>query len=159
MNWLDILLFIPLIYAVWVGFRDGVIVQLGGIVAILIGVFLAFKFSTMVSGWLDLNETIGKPLAFLIILIVAIVLIGFGGKLFGKLIDNVGLSMFNKVAGVMFSLLKMSLILSVILMAFGALNDKTKWVEQTTLSKSYLYEPIHGMAEHVFPYLKKMIKE
>lgn len=159
MNWLDIILFIPLLYAVWVGFRDGVIVQLGGIVAILIGVFLAFKFSTMVAGWFDLNEVIGKPLAFLIILIVAIILIGFGGKLLGKLIDNVGLSMFNKVAGVMFSLLKMSLILSVILLAFSAVNDETKWVEQTTLSKSYLYKPIHGMAEYVFPYLQKMVKE
>ena len=48
MNGFDIILGIPLLYAAYRGFREGIIVQLGGIAGLFIGVYFAFRHSSAV---------------------------------------------------------------------------------------------------------------
>ena len=52
MNGFDIILGIPLLYAAYRGFREGIIVQLGGIAGLFIGVYFAFRHSSAVGQWL-----------------------------------------------------------------------------------------------------------
>jgi membrane protein required for colicin V production len=156
MNWIDIILIIPLLWAARVGYRDGVIAQLGGIAGVLLGVWLAFRFSTQVGVWLNLPEGIRSEAAFLIIIIAVVIIVGLFGKLLGRLFDSVGLAIVNKFGGVLLALVKMSLMLSVLIMGFELVNNSTKWVERKTIESAILYEPIQKVSSAVFPYLIKL---
>ena len=156
MNWIDIVLIIPLLWAAWVGYRDGVIAQLGGIAGVLLGVWLAFRFSAQVGVWLNLPEAIRSEAAFLIIIIAVVIVVGLFGKLLGRLFDSVGLALVNKFGGVLLALVKMSLMLSVLIMGFELVNNSTKWVERKTIESAKLYEPIQKVSSAVFPYLIKL---
>lgn len=156
MNWIDIILIIPLLWAARVGYRDGVIAQLGGIAGVLLGVWLAFRFSAQVGVWLNLPEAIRSEAAFLIIIIAVVIVVGLLGKLLGRLFDSVGLALVNKFGGVLLALVKMSLMLSVLIMGFELVNNSTKWVERKTIESAILYEPIQKVSSAVFPYLIKL---
>ena len=156
MNWIDIVLIIPLLWAAWVGYRDGVIAQLGGIAGVLLGVWLAFRFSAQVGVWLNLPEAIRSEAAFLIIIIAVVIVVGLFGKLLGRLFDSVGLALVNKFGGVLLALVKMSLMLSVLIMGFELVNNSAKWVERKTIESAKLYEPIQKVSSAVFPYLIKL---
>ncbi|MBO7213381.1 MAG: CvpA family protein [Rikenellaceae bacterium] len=156
MNWIDIVLIIPLLWAAWRGYRDGVISQLGGIAGILLGVWLAFRFSAQVGIWLNLPEAIRREAAFLIVIIAVVILVGLFGKLLGRLFDSVGLSIINKFCGIVLALVKISLLLSVLIAGFELVNNSTKWVDRKTIDSAKLYEPIHKVSSVVFPYLVKL---
>ena len=156
MNWIDIVLIIPLLWAARVGYRDGVITQLGGIAGVLLGVWLAFRFSAQVGVWLNLPEAIRSEAAFLIIIIAVVIVVGLLGKLLGRLFDSVGLALVNKFGGVLLALVKMSLLLSVLIMGFELVNNSTKWVERKTIESAILYEPVQKVSSAVFPYLIKL---
>ncbi|MBR6495700.1 MAG: CvpA family protein [Rikenellaceae bacterium] len=156
MNWIDIVLIIPLLWAARVGYRDGVIAQLGGIAGVLLGVWLAFRFSAQVGVWLNLPEAIRSEAAFLIIIIAVVIVVGLLGKLLGRLFDSVGLALVNKFGGVLLALVKMSLMLSVLIMGFELVNNYTKWVDRKTIESAILYEPVQKVSSAVFPYLIKL---
>ena len=156
MNWIDIVLIIPLLWAARVGYRDGVIAQLGGIAGVLLGVWLAFRFSAQVGVWLNLPEAIRSEAAFLIIIIAVVIVVGLLGKLLGRLFDSVGLALVNKFGGVLLALVKMSLMLSVLIMGFELVNNSTKWVDRKTIESAILYEPVQKVSSAVFPYLIKL---
>ncbi|MBR4999773.1 MAG: CvpA family protein [Rikenellaceae bacterium] len=156
MNWIDIVLIIPLLWAARVGYRDGVIAQLGGIAGVLLGVWLAFRFSAQVGVWLNLPEAIRSEAAFLIIIVAVVIVVGLLGKLLGRLFDSVGLALVNKFGGVLLALVKMSLMLSVLIMGFELVNNSTKWVDRKTIESAILYEPVQKVSSAVFPYLIKL---
>ena len=153
MNWIDIVLIVPLLWAVWIGYKDGIVAQLGGIAGLLLGVWLAFKYSVQVGAWLNVPGAISQIVGFLVIVLVVIITIGLLGKLLGKLFDSIGLSIINKMGGVVLAIVKMSLLLSVIIMAFDLVNKSTKWVDQSNLDNAKLYRPIEKVSSIVFPYL------
>ena len=155
MTTLDIILIIPLIYAVYKGFKDGVILQLCGIVGIILGVWLAFRFSERVGLWLGIDELVAWYVAFVLIVVAVVILLGIVGWVIGKAFDLVGLGLLNRVGGVVLSVIKTTLILSVLLVAFNAINRHTEWVKRDQFARSALYEPISQVSDYVFPYLTK----
>ena len=153
---LDIILFVSLVYALYNGFRKGIVAQLGGIVGIVLGVWLAFRYSDRFGAWLGLDPEIAYYIAFIIIVVAAVILIGLVGWAIGKLFNMVGLGLINRAGGVVLSLAKTVLILGVLLMAFTAINRTTHLVSRQQFSKSVLCEPIMRLTEYAFPFLEKM---
>ncbi len=45
MNWLDIVLAIPLLWFTYKGFRNGLIIELASLAALILGIFIALHFS------------------------------------------------------------------------------------------------------------------
>lgn len=159
MNGLDIILGIPLIYAIWKGFREGIILQLAGIAGILVGVRLAFLYGPTVGGWMHLQDETAYLAGFLCIVIAALLGIGLLGRLVRGLFRLTGLGMFDQAGGVVLSVAKMAVILGVLLWAFDGLNREKQWVEPKTLRSSLIYSPLHDVSDFVFPYLRVIGKE
>ncbi len=160
MNGLDIALLVPLVYALYRGFREGVLAQLGGIVGVVLGVWLAFRWCAELGTHLPIDDSkVATPVAFILIVLAALLVIGLVGWLLGKLFDTLGLGLFNKVGGVLLSLLKMTLILSVLIMAFDTINRDGTILKQETIDRSALYRPIGRVASTVFPYLTALMTD
>ncbi len=161
MNFLDIILILCLIWAVWSGARKGFFVQLGGIVAIVLGIWLAVRHSAGLGVWLDgklgVNGEIAYYAAFALIVIACLVLIGLAGWLVGKIFHLVGLGILNRLGGVVLSLAKTVLILGALLMAFQAINRHANLVNQSRLDNSLLCGPIVRATDAALPFLERAI--
>ena len=155
MTTLDIILVIPLIYALYSGFKKGIVAQLGGIVGLVIGVWLAFRYSDRLGEWLGIDPEIAYYVAFIIIVLATLALLGGVAWAIGKLFNAVGLGLINRAGGIVLSLAKTVLILGILLMAFTSINRNTHIVSNRQFAESFFYSPIVRLTEYAFPFLEK----
>lgn len=153
MNIIDIIIILPLIYALWHGYRKGVIVQLSGIVGIIIGVYIAYRWCDDIAKFIGIKGEYASEITFTIIIIVVLILLVMLGRGLSKLVDLGGLGGINKVAGAVLSLAKVGLVVSLLLVAFDAVNLESKWVKEQTIRKSVLYQPVKSVSKFIFPYI------
>jgi membrane protein required for colicin V production len=157
MTTLDIILIIPLIWALYSGFKKGILLQLAGIAGIVFGIWLAVRFSGRVGELIGVDPRFAYYGAFVMILIVCMLLLGMFGWLLGKIFQFVGLGILNRLGGVVLSLVKTTLILGVLLIAFQAINRNTAIVDPGQFDRSLLGAPIVRTTRAALPFLKKAV--
>ena len=86
---------------------------------------------------------------------VILLIISLAGKLLTKIADFASLGILNKLLGGVFGALKIGLILSVVFIFFGKMNDTIPFVKQETLDESVLYKPVKKIAPMIFPSIIK----
>lgn len=160
-NVIDIIILICCIPALVQGFRKGFISQAVSLVSLVLGAWLAFKFSEPVGEWIktmaDVNGVILQVLSFTLIFLVVYLVLLLLGKIIQSLVKVVMLGWLDKLLGVFFALLKMLLILGLIIICIDAVNSTLPIIPSKTLDESVLYHPIKSVADVVFPYLKELI--
>ena len=143
------------------GFSKGFVSQAVSLVSLVLGVWLSFKFSVPFGDWLksfaDLPGTVLHVIAFALILVIVMLLMGLIGKLLEKAVKVVMLGWLNKLLGVVFALFKAVLVIGLVIILFDAIYNLIPFVSSDTLSESILYQPIKDIANIVFPYLKELI--
>lgn len=161
MNILDIILLICIVPALVQGFRKGFISQVIAIISLIAGVWLSARFSTAVSAWIAQyiqgSEQILNIVAFTLIFFVVIAALAAIGKILEGTIKLVMLGWLNRLLGVIFSFLKATLIIGLIIMAFCSLNNTFNLVSEDVLNQSVLFPPLKDAAYTVFPYLKDLL--
>ncbi len=157
MNYIDIILAIPLLWGLYKGFRKGLFSSLASLVALVGGIYIAVHFSDIVGGFLEqyisTDENTIKLVAFAITFIGVIILISLAGKLLTKIADYAALGILNKILGAAFGVLKMAFIASVIIIFIEAINNKLPIIKQETIQSSILYNPVQKLAPMVLPAL------
>lgn len=153
MNILDIILLIFLLWAIYSGFKDGIVVQLGGLAGLFIGIYLAFRYGSTVGRWLAIDDTWATVAGFAIILVLVLVGISVLGRLLRGVFRFAGLSVLDKIGGILVSVIKTGLILGILLYSFDWANQQQNWVSQDKLDKSKLYRPLINVASMAFPYI------
>lgn len=158
MNYLDILLFIPIIYAAWRGFKKGFIIELFTLLALLVGIYAGIHFSDMMSDILKeklgLTSTYLPAISFTISFLGVGAMVFFGGKMLEKAIKVVALGPINKMAGLLFGALKMVFILSAAVVILESIDEKNDFFPQEQKDGSLLYHPIKQTSLSVIPGLK-----
>ena len=161
MNILDIILLICFIPAAIQGFQKGFISQVIAIISIIAGVWLSVQFASEVTVWLAQyiqgSEQVLKVVSFALILIAVIAGLALLGRLVEGTVKLIMLGWLNRLLGVVFSLVKASLIVGLIIMAFCSLNNTFQFVSEDVLNQSVLFPPLKNMAYTVFPYLKDLL--
>ena len=160
-NVVDIIILICCVPALVQGFRKGFISQAVSLVSLVLGAWLAFKFSEPVGEWLksfaDVNGVILQVLSFSLIFLVVYLILLLLGKLAQNLVKVVMLGWLDKLLGMTFALLKMLLALGLVIICIDAINSTLSLIPSETLDDSVLYHPIKSAADVVFPYLKELI--
>lgn len=157
MNYIDIILIIPIIWFAYQGFKRGLVIELTSLLALILGIYAALYFSGYAANFLTNNLNIGPKyvpiISFIITFIVVVVIVFFIGKILEKLINMVALGFLNKLAGVVFGILKAAVFMSIIMLIINHFNDK--FISDEKKEGSFLYEPIAGIA----PLLWQSFKE
>lgn len=160
-SYLDILIGIPLLWAIYKGFTKGLIIQLGALLALLLGIYGAIKFSSFTAQWLvDTFEFSGKYLglvAFSLTFIGIVVVVHLLARLLSKIAGMVALEFVNRLLGVVFSLLKMGFIISVIIVILNSIDERINFIEEETKQESILYKPMGKLAPAIFPIITEAI--
>jgi len=162
MNYIDIIILVILIIAAILGLKKGFVRQLFGLVALFLGVFCAFHFSSFAAGyivkWFHPGEDLTKILAFIVTFVAILLLIVFLGRLVEGLLRITALGLFNRILGLVFSVAKNALILSILIYLLEALDALWSFLPREICEASLLYGPLSDWAAKIFPYLKGLIE-
>lgn len=160
MNILDIVLLVCLIPAVIQGLRKGFIAQVVAIISLVLGGWLAYRFSSAVTEWLGQWISASGPalniIAFILIFAIVVTLLFLLGKILEASIKIILLGWLNKLLGLVFSLFKYVLVIGLLIILFDSINGKFGLVSDKFLDSSFLYSGIRSISWSVFPYLKSL---
>ena len=155
MNIFDIIITALLLFGFVRGLVKGLFVKVASLAALIGGVYGAIHFSYLISNFLKeyvtWNTEYISLAAFAITFIVIIVVISLLGKALTKIANFASLGIINKILGGVFGVLKIGLILSVVFIFFGKMNDTIPFIEKQTLEESILYSPVKKIAPTIFP--------
>lgn len=154
MNVIDLIVCLVLVVAVWSGWRQGFIVQVCSLTALVAGIWLASRFGPMVGGWLHLDEEVAAVGGFITVFVLTILVVAITGRLVRKLFHFAGFGLADIVLGIVVSVAKFLLVLSVLFSAFDALNVDYSLVERRTLDESKSYRPVMRLSASVLPFLE-----
>lgn len=159
MNIFDIVIAGLLIFGFVRGLMKGFFVEVASLAALIAGVYGAIHFSYFISDFLkDLvswSEEYLSLAAFAGTFLIIIVVISLLGKLLTKLADFASLGILNKILGGVFGALKIGLVLSVVFIFFGKMNNTIPFVKQETLEESIMFKPVKSIAPFIFPSIIK----
>ena len=157
----DIIILICFIPAIIRGLQKGFIEQVIALVSIVVGAWLAFHFSSSISEWLqpylELSGTVLNVVSFALIVIVVVLVLFLLGRMLTKIVKLVLLGWLDKLLGIVFSLLKAALLISLVIILFDTLNLKFEFIHQDILDEAVLYNPIKDLGYTIFPYLKSLL--
>ena len=157
MNYLDIILIIPLAYGLVQGLRKGLVKEIAGLLAVVLGIYLARYWSLPASqalgeltGW---ATNICTPLAYALVFIVVSLSISALSYMLSKIIGAIMLGWLNRLLGAAFGIIKMLLLLSVILNFVALMNQFMPIKDKPVVQQSLLYSPIEDVMGVVLPLL------
>ena len=160
MNILDIVLLVCLIPALIQGLRKGFIAQVVAIISLVLGGWLAYKFSAVVTEWLaqwlDITGQALNIISFILIFAVVVTLLFLLGKILEASVKIILLGWLNKLLGLVFALLKYALVIGLLVILFDSINDKFSLVSRSYLDSSFMYSGLKSISYSVFPYLKSL---
>ncbi len=151
MNWLDLLLLALLALAAFKGFQRGFIVELLSLVALVAGIWVASRFSEQATTALGIaieHAALAFVLTFLVVLLAVHVL----ARLLTTLIDLAQLGLPNKLAGVVFGVVRSAFTLSVMLNLLVGYTEGAMPPPEAR-EASALYAPLRGFAPLLVPAL------
>ena len=160
MNYFDIIIIIPLLWGAYKGFKKGLIIEVASLVALFLGVWGGVKFSSISAKYLSemfsISEKIMPLISFSITFVGIVIVVFMLAKLLQKVIKMVALGTINKIAGGAFSVLKFTLIISIVLTLVNNVNSEIGFIEPEMESSSLLYKPISSLAPTIIPGLQNI---
>ena len=163
MQVIDIILGCLLLYGLVRGFWNGFFIEIASLFSLLLGIFIAIKFSSFAQSLLSSHvswspKTI-QITAFALTFIAVVIGLSVLAKFLTTISTFAGLGIFNKIGGAFFGLLKTILLISVALHFFQKMNSKVSFVSKEQLVKSILYYPTLEVSGKIYPALENWFDE
>lgn len=153
MNYVDILLLIPLAYGLIRGLLKGLIHEIASLASIVIGLLLAYHFSDDLALFLSnqLNEDGGwvKILAYLLIFVGVAIILQVISYIITKMLNLLALGMINRLLGGIFGLGKILLVLLLLIFLLDPYlenlrKDNEAWQQSIIYDELRRYSDIPG---------------
>lgn len=163
MSYFDIVVAIPLLWALYKGFRKGLIIEVASLVALILGIWGGLSFSDyaadLIHDQLEVSSEWLPLLSFALTFIAIVVAIFALAKVLEKIIKMVALGMVNRLLGALFGFLKVALICSVVVYVMETINLRFRFLPHNIGEKSVLYAPLSRIAPAVIPLFTEWQKE
>lgn len=145
-----------MVLALWNGWRQGFIVQICSLAGIALGIWLATRIGEKVGLLMHLDEGVAAAGGFITVLLAVVLVVAVAARLMRKLFRFAGFGVADIVLGIVVSMLKFLLVLSLLFSAFDRLNANYGLVRERTLERSWSYEPILRLSDVLFPFAERM---
>ena len=158
MQVIDVVLGCLLLYGLVRGFWNGFFIEIASLFSLLLGIFIAIKFSSfaqsLLSSHVSWSPRTIQIIAFALTFIAVVIGLSVLAKFLTTISTFAGLGVFNKIGGAFFGLLKTLLLISVTLHFFHKMNAKVDFVSKEQLVKSILYYPTLEISGKIYPALE-----
>jgi len=157
MGWFDFILGAFLLVGLISGIKNGLFVELASTVSFLIGLFIAFKFSSITRAILEdsfsWNPKTIQIVAFVLTLTLVVVGIHLLAKVFTKIASFAFLGWLNRLGGGIVSLVKTTLLLGIFLLLIEKVNVNNGIISKEKQNTSHLYHSIVKATNWVLPFV------
>ena len=158
MNFLDIIILIPVAIFIFKGLKNGLIIEVASLAALFLGIYAGIYLSDFVSGLIikhfDLNANYTSAVAFIFIFIAVIIIVRITAKAIEKVIDMTTLGFLNKLLGAVFAVLKVLFLISLVFYVVKKLDSNEKLLTPKAKTKSFLFKPVSEIAPLAIPRIK-----
>jgi len=157
MNYIDIFLAVLLLFAAIQGFRKGFIIEFASLAALRPGIWGGIKFADLTAGFITKYTGYHSEhlsiIAFFITFILIVILIHMMGTILDKVIKIALLGFLNRLAGIIFGVLKTALVLSILLLLFDEIDENVHLLPVKQKQDSTLYEPMKQVVPTLLPFI------
>lgn len=154
MGILDIILAVLLAYGLFRGLKNGFFVEIASVIALIAGIYGAIHFSYLTSDYLnqrlDWDASYIKITAFIITFIAIVVAVHLLGKVLTRIADFAMLGLLNRIAGGIFGLVKVAVILGALLIFLERASLPLHWIDPEAFEESIFYGPLKETGAFVF---------
>lgn len=155
MNYIDIIIVVPILYASIKGFSNGLIKEITGLLGLLIGVYIAINFSSYLhpkfTDVLGGYEKFIPIISFATLFIVSVMMIKLLGYFLDKLTKSLALGFVSKILGAIFGGLKIAVIFSFLL----TITIDYELIDKNTEKNSVLIGSLKEITEIITPEINK----
>ena len=155
----DVVLGIWLALAMFNGFRIGLIIKVASIVALVLGIYAGFHFSSFAAEWLnqqfDWSTRTTEVGAFGLTFLGVVLGVHLIAKLLEKIVDLTALSLLNKLGGLALGLVQALFFLSALTYALDGVFGPRKWLPEAQVEQSVLYPFVEDAIEYVVPDMER----
>ncbi|MBQ6790767.1 MAG: CvpA family protein [Paludibacteraceae bacterium] len=145
MNWLDILLILPLVVGLVRGVMRGFISEIIAIIVVILGVIgarlLAPPFSTWLLGQFAWPQGVCDAVAYTLLFLGIAIVLSILAKLLTKLMKAINLGWVNRLFGGLIGLAKFGLIVLVVVFAMSKTNESFHWLDNSPVVQSSVVYP------------------
>lgn len=154
MSYIDIIIFLFLLYGAIRGFFKGFVIEVATLLGLVLGVYLAMKYSVytenILRDFLNLSEGYLHPVGWGITFLLVAIVIYLLGKMLTGLVAVVSLGLVNKLAGMMLGIAKYFVIVCVLLMIINSLDETFHLMSPESKEKSIFYRPFLNFATSIY---------
>ncbi|MDR2836796.1 MAG: CvpA family protein [Bacteroidales bacterium] len=149
---LDIAIIIIIIFSAFKGLKNGLIVEIGSLLALIAGYFLTTKFAHLIFNLLEGKDFVCSEylpiIAYIITFIIIVVLVAIFAKILTRVAKIVKINWLNKLLGFIFGFCKAILIIGGLFIFVKYLSEKMDF--SIELQKSYFFNPIVSFMKNLF---------
>jgi membrane protein required for colicin V production len=156
MNFIDIILIVPLLWFGFKGWKNGAVMEFIQLAAIVLGVFVASKFSHFLGNYFSFESEYIGILYFSITFIAVVAMLFFAGYIITKFIKMIMLGWANRLLGIVFASAKTVLLMSVLIFYFNKIDNEETIFPKEKRDESLLFRPIEQVAPMVMPTLTEL---
>lgn len=157
MNFLDIIIAIPLCYFIYKGWRRGLIFEVTSLLGIIVGVWACVHFSTWVAETLNIQGDSGVLIAFFITFAAVVVLAYFLGKAIEGIFKMVKLNFVNKILGALLGMAKCLCVISILLNFILLIDTHQSILTPKVKEESVLFKPSYRIGNKLTITLKDYV--
>ncbi len=154
MGFLDIIFGLLLLWGLYKGVKNGLFIELASIVALVAGIYGAIHFSYYAGDYLSENmkweERYINITAFVITFLVIVFVVHLAARLLTKIAAFAMLGWLNRIAGGIFGVVKIAVILGALIIFFERVNETAGMEKNEKVEQSVLYEPIKKIGAFIF---------
>ncbi|MBO4488252.1 MAG: CvpA family protein [Bacteroidales bacterium] len=147
MNWLDLIVLIPICWWGFKGFHHGLIYEVFAVLALILGFWVAKHFSFLLEEWL--NIPLAEPIAFVIMFFLVLFLVHLAGKGMQKVVKIAIPEIVDHLLGLGFGICKVVLVVSILFLLFNKIDKKELLIKKETKEASVAYRYLEPIAPKI----------
>jgi membrane protein required for colicin V production len=161
MNYLDIVIILPLLLGIFKGFKRGFVIEAASLISLLLATYGAVKLSDYVAAVLvekyQFDTQFLPVFSFLIVFISIVILVHLLARVLQGFLQLAMLGTVNRIFGAVFCCLKYAMIVSVLLYLLNFFNEDEWLLTKEKKAESFLYQPLSEMSVTLVPALKEHV--
>lgn len=156
MNIFDIIVYIALAWALFNGWRRGFLLQMLSLIAVVAALYFATQYAHELERMVGVEVGVSGVVGFVVIFVGALLLISIAAHMLRAVFRFAGLGIADALLGILFSVAKVMLIVSVAFSWLVSVDKSNEWVSKSTIEQSRWFEPVKGITTKLTPYFEEL---
>lgn len=155
MIFFDLLTVAVIVWIILKGRREGFVSQLLSLVGVILGIVISISFGESLGSAIGVNQQFAAIIGFLIIFIITLFATSVLTRILSKTISFAGLDWLNSLLGILFSILKGIVILSMFYAGIYAINERSQLIEPKKFDQSASFNVVRKVTSPLLAYWER----